>query len=105
MYRKIKLPGLLALVMCLSVNAAGAGELPLVDVHIHYSHDAWQRTPPPEAVRVLRDPGLKRAYVSSSSDEGTPMLYQIAPDLVGFEVGHTLYRALSAGAKRHGVVR
>ena len=82
MHRKMKLSSLLALVLCLSVNAAGAGELPLVDVHIHYSHDAWPRTPPPQAVRILRDAGLKRAFVSSSSDVGTQKLYKIAPDLV-----------------------
>ena len=52
------------------------------DVHIHYSHDAWAQLPPKEAVKALRDAGLKRAFVSSSSDEGTQMLYAEAPDLV-----------------------
>ncbi|MEM7563941.1 MAG: amidohydrolase family protein [Pseudomonadota bacterium] len=54
----------------------------LVDTHIHYSHDAWERTPPVEAVEILRRAGLKRAFVSSSSDEGTQKLYAIAPELV-----------------------
>ena len=52
------------------------------DVHIHYSHDAWDQLPPKEAVKALRDAGLKRAFVSSSGDEGTQMLYAQAPDLV-----------------------
>jgi hypothetical protein len=82
MYRKNSINHLLATLLCLSVAAASARELPLVDAHIHYSHDAWQRTPPPEAVKVLRDAGLKHAFVSSSSDEGTQKLYKIAPELI-----------------------
>ena len=26
----------------LAAGTAGAAELPLVDAHIHYSHDAWE---------------------------------------------------------------
>ena len=59
-----------------------ADEVPLVDTHIHYSHDAWHATPPAEAVKVLRAAGLRKAFVSSSSDEGTQMLRAEAPDLV-----------------------
>ncbi len=55
---------------------------PIIDVHIHYSHDAWSMLPPPEAVKVLRQAGLKKAFVSSSSDDGTQMLYKAAPDLI-----------------------
>ena len=56
--------------------------LPIFDAHLHYSHDAWERLPPAAAVALLRQAGLKRAMVSSSSDEGTQMLYAAAPDLV-----------------------
>lgn len=63
-------------------NATIAAELPLVDAHIHYSHDAWQQTPPAEAVKLLRAAGLRHAFVSSSSDEGTQKLYKIAPELI-----------------------
>ncbi len=63
-------------------RAASAPALPIFDAHLHYSHDAWDRLPPPQAVALLRQAGLKRAMVSSSSDEGTQMLYQAAPDLV-----------------------
>ena len=56
--------------------------LPIFDAHLHYSHDAWERLPPAAAVALLRQAGLKRAMVSSSSDEGTQMLYVAAPDLV-----------------------
>ena len=62
--------------------AAAQDQRPLVDAHIHYSHDTWDVLPPPEAVKVLRDAGLKKAFVSSSSDDGTQMLYKAAPDLI-----------------------
>lgn len=60
----------------------GAAELPVIDAHIHYSHDAWEVVPPDKAVAILREAGLKKAFVSSSSDEGTQKLYAIAPGLV-----------------------
>lgn len=64
--------------------AANAGQppLPIFDAHLHYSHDAWERLPPKDAIALLRQAGLKRAMVSSSSDEGTQMLYKEAPDLI-----------------------
>ena len=66
--------------------AAGAlaadARLPIFDAHIHYSHDAWDSTPPKAAIAILRKAGLKRAMVSSSSDDGTQKLYAEAPDLI-----------------------
>ena len=59
-----------------------AEDLRLIDTHIHYSHDAWDRLPPPDAIKVLRAAGLERAFVSSSSDEGTQKLYAVAPDFI-----------------------
>lgn len=59
-----------------------AAELPLINAHIHYSHDAWERLPTEDAVAILRKAGLKKAFVSSSSDEGTQRLYALAPDLI-----------------------
>ena len=41
---------------------------PVIDVHIHYSQDAWAMLPPPEAIKVLKQAGLKKAFVSSSSE-------------------------------------
>ena len=63
------------------VSAAEA-PMPLFDAHLHYSHDAWDRLPPKQAVALMRQAGLKRAMVSSSSDEGTQKLFAEAPDLV-----------------------
>ncbi|MGE0310123.1 MAG: amidohydrolase family protein [Lautropia sp.] len=62
--------------------AAADPVLPIFDAHLHYSHDAWERLPPDKAIALMREAGLKRAMVSSSSDEGTQRLYDAAPDLV-----------------------
>jgi hypothetical protein len=71
-----------ALAGALASGAQAQGELPLVDAHLHYSHDAWTGLPPAEAVALLRVAGLKQAFVSSSSDDGTQMLVREAPDLI-----------------------
>ena len=70
------------LLVALGVAHAADAPLPIFDAHLHYSHDAWDRLPPKEAVALMRKAGLKRAMVSSSSDEGTQRLYAEAPDLV-----------------------
>ena len=68
-------------------GAARAAEvLPIFDAHIHYSHDAWEVTPPRQAVAILRQAGLKRALVSSSNDDGNQMLLAEAPDDVRFHI-------------------
>jgi hypothetical protein len=61
---------------------AASQQMPLIDAHIHYSHDAWDMLPPPKAVQALRDAGVKQAFVSSSSDTGTQMLYAEAPEII-----------------------
>lgn len=72
-----------ALAAMMLAAPVGAVELrPIIDTHIHYSHDAWTRTPPKQAIQLLRRAGLRRAFVSSSSDEGTQKLYKLAPDLI-----------------------
>jgi hypothetical protein len=72
-----------ALAVALGVPApALAADLPIVDAHVHYSHDAWNVVPPREAVALLRKAGVKRALVSSSNDEGTQMLVAEAPDVI-----------------------
>jgi Amidohydrolase len=77
----------LATALCAAVvagapSAWAQAPLPLFDAHLHYSHDAWDRLPPAEAVALLRQAGLSGALVSSSSDEGTQKLFEAAPDLV-----------------------
>lgn len=59
-----------------------ATDLPLIDAHVHYSHDAWQMVPTADAIAILRRAGLRKVLVSSSSDDGTQKLYEAAPDLI-----------------------
>ena len=80
--RGASMPVVLALWTAAAGMAAAQPALPIFDAHLHYSHDAWERLPPREAVALLRQAGLKRAMVSSSSDEGTQKLFAEAPDLV-----------------------
>lgn len=72
----------LLLIVLLVPFTTTAAEMPVIDAHIHYSHDAWDVVPAKNAVAILREAGLKKALVSSSSDEGTQKLYAVAPDLV-----------------------
>jgi hypothetical protein len=78
-------------------GAAVAADLPLVDAHIHYSHDAWDIVPPQQAAELLRKSGVKRALVSSSNDEGTQKLVAEAPDIVIPELRPYRSRADTAG--------
>lgn len=73
---------LVLLGVALMTGGVAAAELPLIDAHVHYSHDAWDNLPPKEAVAILRKAGLRRVLVSSSSDEGTQKLVAEAPDLI-----------------------
>lgn len=66
----------------LLATSASAAQMPVFDAHIHYSHDAVELTPPAEAIKLLRQAGLKRALVSSSGDNGTQQLLALAPDLI-----------------------
>lgn len=68
--------------LAMAATIAAAAERPLIDAHIHYSHDAWEMLPPEDAVDVLRKAGLKRAFVSSSSDDGTQKLYAVGREIV-----------------------
>ncbi|OFX05048.1 MAG: amidohydrolase [Alphaproteobacteria bacterium RIFCSPHIGHO2_12_FULL_66_14] len=73
--------------VCLSlVAAAGTAradqELPIFDAHMHYSHDAWTVVPPKQVVEILKKAGVKRAMVSSSNNEGTKMLQDVAPGVI-----------------------
>jgi hypothetical protein len=97
---------LLALFLLLGLSSlAGAGELPIVDAHVHYSHDAWDVVPPKEAVALLRKAGVKRALVSSSNDEGTQKLLAEAPGLIIPELRPYRLRAdVSTWVRDDGIV-
>lgn len=70
------------LLLAFPVKAMDSDALPVFDAHIHYSHDVWDAIAPKDAIRRLREAGVKRAMVSSSGDEGTQRLYQADPDFV-----------------------
>jgi len=73
----------LSLAAVASLGSARADqELPIFDAHLHYSHDAWEVVPPQQVVEILRKAGVKRAMVSSSNNEGTRMLQDVAPQLI-----------------------
>ncbi|MGE0716233.1 MAG: amidohydrolase family protein [Alphaproteobacteria bacterium] len=73
--------GVVAAALVAAVSASAA-ELPLIDAHVHYSADAWEMLPPEAAVAILREAGLRRVLVSSSSDDGTQKLFEAAPDII-----------------------
>ena len=56
--------------------------LPIADVHVHYSHDSVELTPPERVIEIMREAGLEFALVSSSDDNGTQLLSELAPDLI-----------------------
>jgi hypothetical protein len=67
----------------LALAAPGhAAELPIFDAHLHYSHDAWEDLPPPAALGLLRQAGVRRGLMSSSGDEGQQRLAALAPDVI-----------------------
>jgi hypothetical protein len=59
-----------------------ADVLPLIDAHLHYSHDAWEYLSTADAIAILRRSNLRKVLVSSSSDDGTQKLFEAAPDLI-----------------------
>jgi predicted TIM-barrel fold metal-dependent hydrolase len=66
----------------LGVPAHGQNDLPIFDTHLHYSRDGWDAYPVPVVLGFLDRGGIRRAFVSSSPDEGTVMLYEAAPDRI-----------------------
>jgi hypothetical protein len=87
-YEKITMVSVCTLVLLFSTALMAAervephGNLPIFDAHIHYSHDVWDVLPPKEAIQRLRDIGITKAMVSSTSDEGTQRLYRADPNFV-----------------------
>lgn len=80
--RRRTLALLVGLVLAAVPTAAGAQELPIVDTHIHYSQDSWQDYSPEQMLAILDGAGVRRAFVSSTPDDGTVRLYEAAPDRV-----------------------
>jgi len=73
---------LFSLVSSISAESFQSQDLPVFDAHTHYSQDVWDAISPQDAIRRLREVGITRVLVSSSSDDGTQRLYQAAPEFV-----------------------
>ncbi len=72
-----------ALCLCAFVGpVSGSADLPIADAHVHYSHDSVELTPPARVIEIMRSANLKFALVSSSDDNGTQLLSNLAPDLI-----------------------
>ncbi|MGC1442695.1 MAG: amidohydrolase family protein [Burkholderiaceae bacterium] len=75
--------GAAGVILASAVSATHAAEpLPIIDAHVHYSHDSVEMTPPARVIELMRSAGLRRALVSSSDDNGTQQLSALAPDLI-----------------------
>ena len=74
----------IAVVTCAAVGSSAtlAASLPISDAHLHYSHDSVELTPPERVIELMREANLKLALVSSSDDNGTQLLVDLAPDLI-----------------------
>lgn len=68
--------------ICATSIAQAGDPLPIADAHIHYSHDSVELTPPERVIEIMRSANLKFALVSSSDDNGTQLLSDLAPELI-----------------------
>jgi len=57
-------------------------QIPVFDTHVHYNQEMWESLPPKMAIDELRKLGIRRAWVSSTPDEGTRMLYAVDPEFI-----------------------
>lgn len=97
---------LAALLLAALTLPARAADLPIFDAHIHFSHDAVDVLPVPDAIALMRKAGVRGALVSSSNDEGTQKLYAAAPDLIVPELRPYRTRADTSGwTREEGVLR
>jgi hypothetical protein len=95
--RRALLQGGAALALTSWSSANTQERLPIFDAHVHYSHDAVELVPPKQAAQILRNAGLKGAFVSSSDDDGTQKLLAEAPDIVVPELRPYRTRADTSG--------
>jgi hypothetical protein len=57
-------------------------DLPIFDTHLHYNREAWGLYSVDEVLALLDQAGVRKAFVSSTPDEGTLMLYDRAPERI-----------------------
>lgn len=59
-----------------------AKSLPIFDAHIHYKEPAWGPYPPETVIEMMDKSGVAMGLVSSTPDEGTIKLWELAPDRI-----------------------
>jgi len=69
-------------VLVAQATGAGAQDLTITDTHIHYSRDAWSLYSPESVLGLLTVAGVQRAFVSSTPDDGTVRIHDLAPDRI-----------------------
>jgi hypothetical protein len=74
--------GAVAAVLLTSAALAAGDETPIVDSHLHYSQNSWQDHAPAAVLLLLDQAGVRRAFVSSTPDDGTVRLFEMAPDRI-----------------------
>lgn len=72
---------LAALTLALAAPAT-AQDVAIVDAHLHYSRNSWSAYSPEAILGILDAAGVKRAFVSSTPDDGTLQLYRLAPSRI-----------------------
>jgi len=61
---------------------AQSDDLPIFDTHLHYSQDAWGLFSAQDILNLMDQAGIYKALMSSTPDDGTLQLYQLAPDRI-----------------------
>jgi hypothetical protein len=74
--------GAVAAMMLCSAALATGDEMPIVDTHLHYSQNSWQDQTPAAILLLMDQAGVSRAFVSSTPDDGTVRLFDMAPDRI-----------------------
>jgi hypothetical protein len=77
-----RMGGVVAATLLGLAGPATADDLPIVDAHLHYSQNSWQDYAPAAVLLLLDQAGVRRAFVSSTPDDGTVRLYEVAPDRI-----------------------
>jgi Amidohydrolase len=61
---------------------AGVDDLPIFDAHLHYNRDQWSVYSVDDVLGLMDQAGVRRAFVSSTPDDGTLMLRDRAPERI-----------------------
>ena len=80
--RLLRIHGAVAALVLSAAAFATGQEMAIVDTHLHYSQNSWQDQTPAAILLLMDQAGVRRAFVSSTPDEGTVRLFDMAPDRI-----------------------